>query len=208
MPGRLLTLFAATAVTAIAVGVGVVVSDPAHDRGPAAPAPPPPGAELADVDTTTLTIPRTDFCAEVAPIAVERALGAEPSAADAYGNGDSAALTPRVTDIAHEYHCRWTAGKATARAWVFTPPVTPKQAARLARQAGAAAECREIPGAPAFGAPSTALACDSPSGREVSFRGLFGDAWLVCSLAGEGPVDDLTDRAGRWCAAVAQGASA
>ena len=40
-------------------------------------------------------------------------------------------------------------------------------------------------------------------GVELSYRGLFGDAWLACALALPGDRQDaLEDRAGRWCAAV------
>jgi hypothetical protein len=46
-------------------------------------------------------------------------------------------------------------------------------------------------------------------GDEVTFHGLFGDAWLSCSLSAVGADQDgLVDRTGRWCVAVAQAASA
>ena len=66
--------------------------------------------------------------------------------------------------------------------------------------------------APAYGEPSAGLVCTSTRGREVTFRGLFGDAWLVCSLrtagvsAGES-TNQAVDRAGRWCVAAARAAA-
>jgi hypothetical protein len=43
----------------------------------------------------------------------------------------------------------------------------------------------------------------------MSFRGLFGDAWLACSLTLPPAVtpERLLETAGRWCVAVAQAAS-
>ncbi len=37
----------------------------------------------------------------------------------------------------------------------------------------------------------------------ASYRGLFGDAWLVCEVVRPaGATWDVTDRAGRWCVGV------
>ena len=42
----------------------------------------------------------------------------------------------------------------------------------------------------------------------ASYRGLFGDAWLVCELVRPaGATWDVTDRAGRWCVGVLQAAA-
>jgi hypothetical protein len=97
-----------------------------------------------------------------------------------------------------------------ARAWVFAPPVTPDEARALAAAAARERGCRALPDAPAFGSPTAAIACTGGGDQRVSFRGLFGDAWLACSLSAptsERDQDALADRAGRWCVAVARAAS-
>ena len=57
--------------------------------------------------------------------------------------------------------------------------------------------------------PSVALICPAGDRRWASFRGLFGDAWLACSLSAPATLGDqeLLDRAGRWCVAVAEAAA-
>jgi hypothetical protein len=86
-------------------------------------------------------------------------------------------------------------------------------AADLLRAARAPERCDPVPDAPAYGEPSAGLVCTTDRGREVSFRGLFGDAWLACSLrvtgvsAGQG-ADAGIDRTGRWCVAAARAAAA
>ena len=114
-----------------------------------------------------------------------------------------------MRDVVHEDGCTFEAEDGTAaRAWVFAPPVTAAQAAVLARQASTAEGCRELPDAPAFGRSSVATVCDTTDDSAVtSFRGLFGDAWLTCSLivpATAPEQEALAERTGRWCAAVAQ----
>ena len=118
----------------------------------------------------------------MADAAVEEALGAAPEEASAYGNGDQARLAPGIRDRAHEYGCSWTADGTTAAAWVYAPPVSRVVATELLRQARAVKGCEPVTAAPAYGEPSAGLVCTSTRGREVTFRGLFGDAWLVCSL--------------------------
>ena len=116
-----------------------------------------------------------------------------------------------MQDVAHEFGCTWrrTDG-STARAWVFTPPVTAGRARALARTTASTPGCSEVADAPAFGRPSAAVVCRADGTLEASYRGLFGDAWLSCALAAPvSPADraDLVDRAGRWCVAVATAAS-
>jgi hypothetical protein len=93
---------------------------------------------------------------------------------------------------------------------VFAPPITVVQARNLAAAARTAPGCGVLPGAPAFGRPSTGAVCRADGTLEASYRGLFGDAWLACSLAvpaaGADP-KELADRAGRWCVTVAEAAS-
>ncbi len=203
-------LLLAAAVTAVTVGGGVVL----HGSGGASPEEPEAtSTPLSSFDTTKLTILRTAFCDRVADDAVQEALGAEPVEAESYGNGDQVRLGPGTRDRAHEYGCSWTADGRTAAAWVYAPPVPRTTALELLRRARAAKDCEPVTDAPAYGVPSGGLVCTTTRGREVTFRGLFGDAWLVCSIrtggvsAGES-TDQAVDRTGRWCVATARAASA
>jgi len=161
---------------------------------------------LSDFPTDELSVTRGEFCARVAPDAVTEALAGEAADSDSWANGDRTKLADGVRDVAHEYGCSWTgADGAVASAWVFAPPVTPARARALAQEARRTDGCRPVPDAPAYGARSAAVRC----GDEIAFHGLFGDAWLSCSLTPVGADEDgLVDRAGRWCVAVAQAASA
>ena len=142
------------------------------------------------------------------PSAVIRALGVEPTDASAHRSGQRARITDDVTDVVHEFGCTWSAGASRAEAWVFVPPVTRERARTLADLARERAGCTAVAGAAAYGDPSAATSCRADAGIEVSYRGLFGDAWLACALtAPGGEQQELTDRAGRWCAAVATAAS-
>lgn len=162
---------------------------------------------LSDFATGEVSVARGEFCARVAPGAVTEALAGEAADSGSWANGDRTKLADGVRDVAHEYGCSWTAADGTvASAWVFAPPVSPAGAAALAKAARRADDCRPVADAPAYGARSTAVRC----GDEIAFHGLFGDAWLSCSVAPAGAADQdgLLDRAGRWCVAVAQAASA
>lgn len=209
---RPLTLVAvAVAVTMLAVLAGVLVTNASPSPSPGADpdgAGPPPSVALRDLDTSALAVRRAAFCDAVAPERVVEALGSPPTHASEHAPGERAQLTPELLDVAHEHACSWAGGDASARAWVFGPPVAPGQARALARAARAASGCSVLPDAPAYGAASLALACRTDRGLEVSWRGLFGDAWLTCSLlATEAPRADLVERAGRWCATVARAAA-
>jgi hypothetical protein len=160
---------------------------------------------LSEFATDSLTVARADFCSQVAPGAVEDALGGEADSAEKWANGDRVELADGVKDVAHEFGCRWSAADGTtAQGWVFAPPVTPGQAEGLRRAAAKANGCRVVPDAPPFGARSVAVRCDDGT---TSFHGLFGDAWLSCSLTGTREMDAV-DRTGRWCVTVAQAATA
>lgn len=167
----------------------------------------PTSTPLAALDTGAITVTRGEFCSQVPSTAVEDALGG-PSASDAgYDNGETAELAAGVTDVAHEYGCGWSAADGTtARAWVFAPPVTAGQANRLQAAATHAEGCTPLPDAPRFGARSAALRCAGDPGVVASYRGLFGDAWLSCSLGVPAESADLVERAERWCATVVQAA--
>jgi hypothetical protein len=87
--------------------------------------------------------------------------------------------------------------------------VTEERASDLIDEASGRGSCTQPAAAPSYGAPSLALVCPAGNRLWASFRGLFGDAWLACSLSVPAAVgeDELLDRAGRWCVAVAQAAS-
>ena len=160
------------------------------------------GTPLEDVDTTILVVARGPFCDGIDPAAVTRALGEAPADVSAYRSGQRVRLSDDVADVVHEFGCRWTAGDEVAEAWVFVPPVTRERAADLASD-----ECRTVE-APAFGEPSATCRTHANGTETVTFRGLFGDAWLTCRLTLEAAGQDaVLDRAGRWCAAVATGAA-
>ena len=164
------------------------------------------GTPLADVDTTSLVVARAPFCDAVDPAAVARALGEEPAEGSAYRSGQRIQLSDGTrggaADVVHEFGCRWTAGDGVAEAWVFVPPITRERAADLVRSG-----CRGVQD-PAFGEPSTICRTQADGVTTYTFRGLFGDAWLTCRLVVGAGQEETLDRAGRWCAAVATGASA
>jgi hypothetical protein len=171
-----------------------------------------PGSTLSDLDTSALVVRRAPFCDLDGPAAVSRALGEEPTDVTAHRSGQRTRIDDGtghdVTDVVHEFGCTWTAGGARAEAWVFVPPVTRDRARTLVDLAEKAAGCTALTGAAAYGDPSVATTCRRDSGIQVGYRGLFGDAWLTCTLTTPGgQQEELADQAGRWCAAVATGAS-
>jgi len=160
---------------------------------------------LAALDTSAITVARAEFCSRIASTAVDEALGGPVSSTDDYTNGEKARLAPGVTDVAHEYGCVWVgADGTTARAWVFAPPVTAGQARKLQAAATRAEGCAPVPDAAPFGAPTTALRCTGDDGVVTAYHGLFGDAWLSCSLSARAAAGDLAERTDRWCATVVQ----
>ena len=177
-----------------------------------APAPTPSSTPLADFDPSGVSVGRADFCALVAPTAVEEALAGPVSDARTWANGDRTEVAPGVRDVVHEYGCSWSAEDAEARAWVFAPPVTAAQARVLARSAADAKGCTTIPDAVAYGSPTAAVRCRADDATTTTLHGLFGDAWLSCSLTapsptGQGQPAELLQRAGQWCVTVAQASS-
>ena len=209
--GTVLRALAVAAVaTAAVVALGVVRSGP-PEPGTAqpGPAPEPTSTTLAELDTATLPVRRSSFCSGVPTGAVEEAVGSEDPAAVSYDNGETAQLTPQLRDVAHEYGCAWSGDTGRAKAWVFAPPVTPARGRDLVRSAQAARGCEPLTDAPAYGDPSTAVLCRFSGQQQASFRGLFGDAWLTCSLQLPDDVApaELLARTERWCVAVATAAS-
>ena len=188
-------------VTGIAVAIGVLRTAP-EPKAPADPL----AARLASADTTTMTVRRAAFC-DALTASAPAALGSAVASRTSWKPGDRTRLAPHVKDVADEYGCSWTsASGAEARAWVFAPPVTTSEATGLVKPAKG---CTAIDGAPAFGSPSGASVCGKAT-RTATYHGLFGDAWLSCSVGLPKASADqaaLLDRAGKWCVAVAKAAS-
>ncbi len=215
MPTVLRALLLSALLTLAPVAIGVALSgDRTPTREPAAYR----GTDLADFDTTKAVVQRAPFCDLIPKAAVAKALGDKDATLAEYANGEQSDAFPDG-DVAHEYGCRFspadtaadTASSAVpneARGWVFAPPITADAAAALLA-APAPAGCTPVADAPAYGKPSAAWSCPAEGSQTVSFRGLFGDAWLTCSLtlASDVAQADLVERAGRWCVTVAQAAS-
>ncbi len=204
------TLLVALAALVVLAGTGDPGDESLSSRRTRPSPSPAPG--IAEIGATTLRIPRTPFCEGLATERVEDALGGAVTQSASYGNGDPVRLGAGRADVAHEYGCRWEGPQgATARAWVFVPPVTVREARRLVRSTSSTDGCQRLPGR--YGAPSVGVRCAGKSRQQASYRGLFGDAWLTCtlSLPGGGPgrvsADVLVERTDRWCAAVALAAS-
>ncbi|MDO7868968.1 hypothetical protein [Nocardioides jiangxiensis] len=169
---------------------------------PAAPEPTP----LASYDGTVAHVERISFCSRIPARAVLEAVGTKDVTTAHYGNGER---LPGTEDLSHEYGCVFAHGDVVARSWVFVPPVTPAQAAQLVAAARKTPGCHTTPAA-RFGSPAVGTVCSSSAGRTVTYRGLFGDAWLACSVAApakEASEADLVARAGDWCVQVATTAS-
>lgn len=178
-----------------------------------------PGGEATQTPLTTLaqlaadppSVRRAGFCDRVQPAQVEAALAGPATTVQAYGNGDTVVLGEGVADVAHEHGCRWaTAAGAEARAWVFVPPVTAGRAERLVALARRGDGCAVVPGA-VYGAPGVVTTCTDPASGAVTtaHQGLFGDAWLTCTLRvppgppGSPGSSRAVDRSAPWCVAVA-----
>jgi hypothetical protein len=203
---RLLVGAVAVVATGAAVAAGVVLREP--DQRPAPPADP-LATRLAAIDTGTAVVRRAPFCGAVPPAATVAATAGRSPELTSWSNGDRLRVGSG-TEVAHEYGCSWRSPSGTvAAAWVFAPPVTPQRGRELAT-AAAGAGCRQLTGAAAYGDPSAALTCTSGTRTTVSYRGLFGDAWLVCELTATDPsaVTGLPDLADRWCAQVLLAAGA
>ena len=169
-----------------------------------------PAAEpttLETYGTDRVAVSRSPFCDRVSPTGIEHALDAAPRSHRDYGNGDRIRLPDGTRTIAHEYGCVWTAaGGVTARAWVFVPPVGRGRAGRLVDEALAGGCART--GSGQFGRPSVAARCRTGEGVERSWRGLFGDAWLVCTLTAPRASGVSEQRTSEWCVSVLEAARA
>jgi hypothetical protein len=163
---------------------------------------------LADADVTSLPVQRGEFCGLVAEGAPQAALDGEVDEAAEYGVGEEAEIVPGTTDVSDEFSCTFTGADGTAaRAWVFAPPVTRDRARGLVREARGEG-CEEPEQAGRFGTPSVALVCREGERLTASYRGLFGDAWLACSVSGSSASRaDLLARTEQWCLAAAEAAA-
>lgn len=156
-----------------------------------------------------IPVPRAPFCDLVPEGPVEQAVGKDATTAH-YGKGDTAAVTDRVEDVAHEFNCGYVgAGGETARAWLFAPPVTPAQARTLVEEVRRTDGCRLVAGH-GFGQPGTGSVCVSDGRTRAAYRGLFGDAWFACELGQAGTAAPVAQRqllqdAGEWCVSVVEG---
>jgi hypothetical protein len=202
MPRAAILVASAVAVTVVLVGGGVVAlgrdgeePTPAQESFSTTP--------LSELDPTGLVVARKPFCDAIDDRQVSAALDGDPADSSSWENGDTIDLGNGVQDVAHEFGCRYTAADGTvAQAWVFAPPVDAAGAQRLVKTAGKATGC-EVGSGPAFGAPTLALTCTKDGVVRASYRGLFGDAWLVCEVARPAGADwDVVDRASRWCVGV------
>lgn len=166
---------------------------------------------VTEFDASGVTLERTDFCDDFSEDAVQYTVGKVASTRH-YGNGDPVQLTEGVKDVSHEFNCTFV-GKSgiTARAWVFVPRVTAQRADELVAAAGQAEGCSLVEGR-GFGTPSTGRFCTTDDGVEASYRGLFVDTWLTCSVSRNGKQngadrEKMLREAGEWCVAAAEAAS-
>jgi pyruvate/2-oxoglutarate dehydrogenase complex dihydrolipoamide acyltransferase (E2) component len=207
---RAVVLVVAAAVATVAVVVGGVLTLGGSEDDPADPTEAPfTTTPLADYDTSTAVVARGPFCEALDDRQVEAALDAAPASSTSWQNGDKVEVSPGVRDVTHEFGCQYAAADGTvAHAWVFAPPVEATQAQRLVTSAGKGPGCVAADGPP-FGSPALALTCTTEDGvQRASYRGLFGDSWLVCEVVRPaGATWDPVDRAGRWCVGVLQAAS-
>lgn len=208
MPARRSTTAAAALAGVLLALTGCTDEEPEESSS----SPTEQATPLTAVDTREVAVVRDAFCDRISGSAVEAAVGGEVAAMSTYDNGEPVTLADGSRDVAHEFGCEYRAGdRSTARAWVFAPPVTPDRADELVASAEAERGCRVDGAAPAFGRPSVALVCTRGDVVEASYRGLFGDAWLTCTVeVAAGSVDDrdLLARTGRWCVAALEAARA
>jgi hypothetical protein len=176
-PGRTAVLVGALAAATLLSGCTGGSTTPAR-RSPT-PSPTP----LERIDLSGLAVHRGPFCDLLDPRHVETVLGGPVVTSDSYRSGDETELAPGVTDVAHEFGCRFTGRHGSqARVWIFAAPVTEADAHDLVAQART-----------------------QPPATVVTVVGLFGDAWLSCQLSAPPaePGRRAVPRAERWCVQVA-----
>ena len=210
LTGRVRRGVAAGVTAAVLVGLAACSEEPAPSGSASSTPPSPTTTPLAARDLTAVTVRRTSFCGELAEGTPDAAVGGEVKDTQEYDSGEKVEVAAGVRDVVHEFSCGYTAADGSgARAWVFAPPVTAADARVLARRAADVKGCRSPAEAAAFGRPSVALVCREGGATTASFRGLFGDAWLTCSVSASGvPAAELRQRAEAWCGAVLDATSA
>ncbi len=183
--------------------------------GPAEPTP--SAAEptpLGDYEVAGLALARASACPALDDEAVARALGGEVTDSTSYSSGEPATLAVGVRDVAHEAGCVFSGEEGTtARAWTFAPPVSPPRAKAVVRTLAQEEGCTRVQDAPAFGKPGLGRTCSRGRRLVGSYGGLFGDAWVGCSVAvptsaARGPKGrrSLVRRTGEWCVQVLEAA--
>jgi hypothetical protein len=171
----------------------------------------------ADLDLSSLPVPRVPFCDVLGEDDVAQALDGPVSTTDHYGNGDEIEVRPGFVDVSHEYGCVFEAADGTAaRVWVFARPVTRAEARTLVRRARRGRDCA-FPESIGFGTPGLTSVCEVPGPERVAgarararLEGLFADTWVGCEVAGPlegsgGPAGsraDVVQRADQWCTEV------
>jgi len=199
----------AAVATLAAVVVGVLLLGDTKDEPGGTAQEPFTTTSLTGYDTSAAVVARAPFCDAIDERQVDAVLGSVPDVR-AWENGDQLDVGSG-TDVVHEFGCAYAVQDVgEARAWVFAPPVSADEAQQLVTKASKGAGCVAAD-APPFGNPTVALTCTAKDGTQrASYRGLFGDAWLVCEVArpATAPAStDLTDEAGRWCVGVLEAAS-
>lgn len=184
--------------------------DPAPALTSGSGSPTPRATTPPEVDLGNIAVPRTlEDCSALEGDAVAEALGAPVTLRQGYRSGDRVEVSPGVSDVVAEDACVFRSPRADARVWVFSAPVGTAFARALVRQARQAPGCTAQADETGFGDPTLTDVCTGgPGGRSeettATLRGLFGDAWLTCSLAVEDESrDEVLDRARRWCTEVA-----
>lgn len=212
LAGAVVLALVAAVLAVVLVGRGDGGSSGGGDAGGTrSPATPDP-TTLAELATAAPVVRRDAFCDAVATRAAPDALAGEVADETQHANGDTTTLDATTTDVAHEWGCRWTSTTgSSAEAWVFAPPVTRGRANRLARAATRAKGCASYDdGQGGFGDPGTAWTCTTADLVIAGRAGLFGDAWLTCTVSdpatavtGAAGTAALQARADRWCVDVA-----
>jgi hypothetical protein len=161
---------------------------------------------LPSYDAAQAEVVRGPFCDRISPTGVEHAVGSAPEDSAHWGNGDRVRLPDGSRDRVHEYGCSWSGEDGSvATAYLFVPPVTIRQARSLVR-GRLPAGCSSM-ASDGFGSPSVATRCvGEDATTELTYRGLFGDAWLVCSLRTAGDPANLPTRASAGCVDVLEAA--
>ena len=205
-------LLVAGVVTAVVVGGGVVALGRDDDDEPT-----PPAQEsftttpLSEFDTTGLVVARGPFCDAIDDRQVDAVLGSVPDALE-WENGDSIDLTGTGTeDVVHEFGCSYAVRGRRRRPGLGLRASGRRDARRPAAGQGGRQVDRLRRSAPGrrSARPTLALTCTKDGVTRASYRGLFGDAWLVCEVElADAAATDIVDVAGRWCVGALQAAAA